>query len=354
MKVVEESICCSNTKVFIGRAITREVLENEISGKVLLIRQDAVDPRYVVDAVKTKLYEIVLPGGEEAKDLSTVMQIMKFLSEKEFQRKDYIIALGGGALTDVAGFAASIYMRGIRLINIPTTLLGMVDAALGGKNAINFHGIKNVVGSFYQPYIVISDLLYLDTLPGREFVNGLAEVIKYGTVLDYELFRYLSENSAKILTRDYEAIEYIVYRSTLNKVSIVKRDPYELQNTRMVLNYGHTIGHAIEAATNFTIPHGMAVAIGMVCEAVIGIDLSITDREVLTELTNILKKYGLPTSVDELNTKVDKQILFSAMLKDKKRHGDYISLPIPLSLGSWTLYRISIDELRSAVERCPG
>ncbi len=354
MRVVEESICCSNTKVFIGRGIVREILEKEINGNVLIVRQDAVDPKYVISTLKTKPHEIVLPGGDQIKDINIVMQIIQLLSEKGFQRRDYIIALGGGALTDVAGFAASIYMRGIRLINIPTTILGMVDAALGGKNAVNFHGIKNIIGSFYQPHIVISDLIYLDTLPRKEFIGGLAEVIKYGATLDYELFKYLSSNSTRILDRDYEAIEYIVYRSTINKLSIVKHDPYELKNVRIVLNYGHTVGHAIEAVTGFAVPHGMAIAVGMVCEAIIGEGIGITEKGVVDILVNILKMYGLPTSLRELNIRVEQEVLLNAMLKDKKRHGDYIYLPIPTSLGSWTPYKISINEMRSAIEKCLG
>lgn len=354
MKIVEESICCSNTRVYVGRGIVREVLERIVDGSVLLVRQDAVDPKYVVEALRVKPYEFVLPGGEQAKDVDMVIQIIKLLYEKEFQRKDYVIALGGGSLTDVAGFAASIYMRGLRLVNIPTTLLGMVDAALGGKNAVNLYGIKNIVGSFYQPHAVISDLMYLDSLPQKEFIAGLAEAIKYGVVLDRELFEYLYKNSAEVLGRDHDAVEYVVHRSTLNKLAIVKQDPYELGRVRIVLNYGHTVGHAVEAATKFSIPHGIAVAVGMVCESLIGRAIGVTSIEVVEKLIDILKIYGLPTSLNELDAKVELEDLFKALARDKKRYGDHIHIPIPTSLGFWTPYRISVSELRVAVEKCLG
>jgi 3-dehydroquinate synthase len=354
MRFIEETICCSSTKIFIGRNIAKEVLRNEINGKVLLLRQQVVDPRYIIDALEDNLYEIALPGGDQIKNIETIISIIKLLSEKGFQRRDYIIALGGGALTDIAGFIASIYMRGMRLINIPTTILGMVDAALGGKNAINFHGIKNIVGTFYQPHIVLSDLIYLETLPQKELINGLAEVIKYGIVLDHELFTYLAENKDKVLNRDIEAIENIIYRSTINKLSIVKQDPYEERNIRIVLNYGHTIGHAIESASNFNIPHGMAVSIGMVCEAIVGKKVGVTNEDTIDKIINIIKIYGLPIHIDDLNIEIDEEKLYNAITRDKKRYGDYISIPLPITIGCWTPYRIPIDNLASAVRECLG
>ncbi|MEM3980229.1 MAG: 3-dehydroquinate synthase family protein, partial [Ignisphaera sp.] len=211
MKVLEEEICCEKTKVVVGRNAV-EYLRNEVrGGKVVLIRQKAVDASRVVKALDSEVHEIVLEGGEQDKDIEKVLDILNYMYEIGLQRNDYVVAVGGGTLTDLAGFVSSVYMRGVKLINIPTTLLGMVDAALGGKNGVNFRGVKNIIGTFYQPYTVIADLEFLDTLPQEEYLNGLAEIVKYGISLDKNFFDYLYNHVDEVLKRENEVVEYIVY-----------------------------------------------------------------------------------------------------------------------------------------------
>ncbi|MEM3369044.1 MAG: 3-dehydroquinate synthase family protein, partial [Thermoproteota archaeon] len=207
----------------------------------------------------------------------------------DFTRTDFVVAIGGGTIIDLSGFIASIYMRGVNLVNVPTTLLGMVDAALGGKNGVNFGGIKNIIGTFYQPLLVVSDVSFLETLPREELCRGLAEVIKYGITLDRGLFNYLERHRDKILSGDSSKLEEIVYKSSLNKLSIVKKDEKETKGVRIVLNFGHTIGHAIEAASNFKVHHGEAVSVGMIYEAEIAKELGYAKEDVVEALKFVLK-----------------------------------------------------------------
>lgn len=354
MKIIDEKLCCIDSKILIGRN-TVNYLEKEIKKrKTLIVAQKTINIDKIVENLEGEIYEIILEGGEKDKELETALNIVDYLYKKEFQRSDYVLAVGGGTLTDVVGFAASIYMRGIKLINIPTTLLGMVDAAIGGKNGVNFRGVKNIVGTFYNPHIVIIDLNFLDTLPEEEYLNGLAEVVKYGVVLDKTLFNYLIDHADDILSRNSEAVEYIIYKSVLNKLDIVKEDPYETKNIRIILNFGHTIGHAIESASKFTVSHGKAVAVGMVIESMIGVDIGITDIECSKSLIDILKKYRLPTSLNELSRNIDAEILFEAVDRDKKRYRNSISLPIPIRIGMWTKIDVDVNEIKKRITKWIG
>lgn len=353
MITLEEEVCCAKTKVVIGRNSVN-VLEDEVNGKTLVVRQKATSVGRIVKAINGNVFEVILDGGEYDKNMETVFKIIEILYAEEFQRKDRLIAVGGGTLTDVAGFVASIYMRGLRLVFIPTTVLGMVDAALGGKNAVNFKGIKNVLGTFYQPSTVIIDLNCLDTLPQQELLNGIAEAIKHGVVLDRDLFSYLKNNIDRVLDRDDEALEYIIYRSVVNKMSIVKEDPYELRDTRTVLNFGHTVGHAIEVASGFKIPHGRAVAVGMVLETAIGVEIGVTSNQCLEHIIDVIKLYGLPASLEELDAEIDKDALLSSLPRDKKVKGSKISMPFPVDIGVWRKHYMHIDVLREAVAKWIG
>ncbi len=354
MRSIEEDICCNKTRVFIGRNVVG-VLRNYIDRRVLIVRQRVIDPGIIIDILKDRtIYEVVLDGGEKDKDFNIVMNIIRILYDKGFQRKDYILAIGGGTLTDVAGFVASIYLRGINLVNIPTTLLGMVDAAIGGKNGVNFGDIKNAIGTFYQPSIIVSDLGFLDTLPMDEMVNGMAEAIKYGIIMDRDFYEFLERSTEKFFNRDDNVLENIVYRSTLDKLSIVKQDPYELKGIRTVLNFGHTIGHAVEAATRFSISHGKAVAIGMVCETMLAIELSIAPKDILDNVIHILKLYKLPTSFRELGIAIDRDIALYAVTRDKKGRGSQIFMPLPIELGKWDLFRIDMELVKNVILKCHG
>lgn len=345
MNVLEEEVCCRRTKVVVGRNAV-EYLRNEVrGGKTVLIKQKAVDISRVVKALDGEVHEVTLEGGEQDKDIEKVFNIINYMYSIGIQRNDYVVAVGGGTLTDLAGFVSSIYMRGVKLINIPTTLLGMVDAALGGKNGVNFRGVKNIIGTFYQPDLVIADLGFLDTLPHEEYLNGLAEVLKYGISLDRGFFDYLADHVDEVLKKKDEAVEYIVYRSVKNKLDIVKEDPLELKGVRIVLNFGHTFGHAIESASGFTVKHGRAVALGMAMETMFGVEIGITKERCIEPVLDLLHRYDLPTSIEDLGVDVDKKKIIEAVNRDKKRYRGSISMPILTEIGSWIRLDIPVDKV---------
>ena len=350
MRVLNETICDSSISVYIGQG-SLKVLEELGDKKVVLFHSQKVDPSKVKGHLKNYI-EVSIVDGEEAKDVNYALKLVKILFENGFDRGDYVIALGGGTITDVVGFVASIYMRGINLINIPTTLLGMVDAAIGGKNGINFENIKNVIGTFYEPSIIISDLDFLSTLPIEEIKKGLAEVIKYGLVLDKELYDFLAMNKDKVLSKDNKALEEIIYKSSMDKLSVVKEDEKETKGIRIVLNFGHTIGHAIEAGSNFKVSHGYAISIGMVCEAKMAEEVGYAEEGVVEDVMWILSQYGLPLSVDDLKVKIDVEKAIKAITKDKKNRGGYVMMPFPTRIGDWKRVDVPLETLKGLAEQC--
>ena len=350
MRVLNETICDSNVSIYVGQGALK-VLEELKDKKVALFYSKKIDPSKVKAHLKNYI-EVPMIDGEEAKDINYALKLVKTLFENGFDRGDYVIALGGGTVTDVVGFVASIYMRGINLINIPTTLLGMVDASIGGKTGVNFENVKNVIGTFYQPTMIISDLDFLSTLPTEEIRKGLAEVIKYGLVLDKELYDFLAMNKDRVLSKDYEALEEIIYKSSMDKLSVVKADERETKGIRIVLNFGHTIGHAIEAGSNFEIPHGYAISVGMVCEAKMAEEVGYAEEGVVEDVTWILSQYGLPLSVDDLKVKINVEKALEAITKDKKIRGGYIMMPFPTRIGDWKRVDVPLETLKGFAEQC--
>ena len=350
MRILNESLCDSNISVYIGQGVLK-VLEELGDKKVALFYSQKLDPSKVKEHLKNYI-EVPIIDGEEAKDINYALKLVKILFEKDFDRGDYVIALGGGTVTDVVGFVASIYMRGLNLINIPTTLLGMVDASIGGKTGVNFENVKNIIGTFYQPTMIISDLNFLLTLPTEEIRKGLAEVIKYGLVLDKELYDYLAMNKDKVLSKDNDALEEIIYRSSKDKLSVVKADERETKGIRIVLNFGHTIGHAIEAGSGFEVPHGYAISVGMVCEAKMAEEVGYAEEGVVEDVIWMLSQYGLPLSVDDLKVKIDVEKAIEAITKDKKVRGGYVMMPFPTRIGDWKKVDVPLETLKGFAEQC--
>ncbi len=253
------------------------------------------------------------PVGERAKSLSTVERGYQFLLEHNVDRKGLICALGGGVVGDVAGYIAATYLRGIDYLQLPTTLLAQVDSSIGGKVGVNFSGKKNMVGSFYQPRAIISDVALLKTLPSSEMRNGMAEVIKYGLAMDEELFRTLDQKHKKEFNK--AELRDIVMRCGSLKASIVEVDETERSGQRAILNFGHTIGHALEAVTRLhKLSHGEAVAIGMMAAARISEQVGMLDHSSLPKIESLLLKFGLPTYCQGVNP----DELFGATRFDKK------------------------------------
>jgi len=285
-----------------------------------------------IDGVET----IEIGDGERFKSIATATHIWKRLIEKDFTRKSLLVALGGGVVGDLTGFVASTYMRGVYFIQVPTTLLAQVDAGVGGKTGINLKG-KNTVGTFYQPKLILIDTQFLDTLPNLEYLNGLAEVVKYGMICDADFFRLLEENVEPIKARDQNLLQQVVKRCVEMKVSVVESDEKEA-GLRMILNFGHTFGHSIEKLTNYRIRHGFAVSIGMMMACKVA--SKITGFNQTERLERLLKSLGLPTS-----TKLDIGSIVQETSKDKKAWYGKTVLILPETIGKVIVREVEQQDL---------
>jgi len=275
--------------------------------------------------------------GEKSKTLKTVEELAEEMIEKNFDRNSGLIVLGGGVCGDIGGFLASIFMRGIPYIQIPTTLLAMVDSSIGGKTGVDLEGGKNLIGTTYQPKAVFIDINYLKTLPQNQIVNGLSEIIKYGVIKDKKLFKYIEKNLEKILNKDVSALEYIIERSIKIKVKIIEKDERELTDERILLNYGHTFGHALEKMSNYTLLHGFAISIGMVMVNRLAVEQKIMKESDAERIKTLLQKTGLPiTSMKKPGTK--------DILSDKKRSGNYMNFVFAKKIGKAVVHKEKITK----------
>ena len=274
---------------------------------------------------------MVVPAGEASKSLSQASRLYDELVRRKADRHTLIVALGGGVIGDLAGFVAATFNRGLPLIMVPTTLLAQVDSSVGGKVGINHPDAKNIIGAFYQPAGVWIDTDTLRTLPARELRCGLSEVVKYGVILDAEFFASLERDVEIIMGRDDEALRRIVVASCHLKAAVVARDEREETGLRAVLNFGHTIGHAMESVAGYDGPfqHGEAVAVGMVAEARLAERLGWIGVDAVNRLTRLLERFGLPTSAPGL----DAGKLLAAMMRDKKNQRGIIRFVLPRSIG---------------------
>lgn len=282
--------------------------------------------------------EFVFPHGESSKSLETFAEIQEFCAENSITRTDLFIALGGGVTGDLTGFVASTYLRGVDFVQIPTTVLSMVDSSVGGKTAINLNAGKNLCGAFYQPIAVYADCETLNTLPDETFNEGCAEVIKYGMILDGEFLTFLKNNSIR------ENIEYVIKRCVEIKRDVVDRDEFE-NGERKLLNFGHTIGHAVEKCSHLNISHGNAVAIGMVIATRGAYKMGLVNEDFTEMLVEILKANNLP-----ITCSFTAEELYKVSLSDKKRSLDTISLIIPEKYGLCKIEKISVDNLKEFIE----
>ena len=266
-----------------------------------------------LEATGKKVLILTVPGGERSKSLKETERGYKFLLANNVDRKAMFCMLGGGVVGDLGGYIAATYLRGIDYIQLPTTLLAQVDSSIGGKVGVNFGGKKNMVGSFYQPKIIISDVTLLQSLPETEMKNGITEVIKYGLAMDERLFRHLAEKDKWDFTTS--ELTDIVERCVRLKIKVVEEDETERSGWRAILNFGHTVGHAIEAGTALQGQrHGEAVAIGMMAEARISERLGMLDKKSLQRIEKVLTRFSLPTYCQKMNP----HILFEAIRFDKK------------------------------------
>ena len=315
-------------------AFAREVATK--SEFALIVTDENVDPHALplaesLKAAGFRTSTVILQPGEETKSLTWANELYDELAEQNADRRTLVVALGGGVIGDLAGFAAATYNRGLPLFMVPTTLLSMVDSSVGGKVGLNHERGKNLIGAFHQPTGVAIDLDYLKTLPDREFRSGLAEVVKYGVILDAEFFEYLERSTAAILARDPTVLEQIVARSCALKAQVVQHDEREETGLRAKLNYGHTFAHAFEIVAGYgTWLHGEAVSAGMVCAARLAKDLDRVDSQFCDRQSKLLEAFGLP--IRPL-PEWDAGEMIDAMRRDKKSLAGKLRFILPAKLG---------------------
>jgi len=328
------------------------IQEYHSGGEIIVITDPLVNKLYgnlLQKNLPGKIKTIEVPRGERNKNLKQAMKIYDALVECFAHRDSLIIALGGGVVGDIAGFAAATYMRGINYVQVPTTLLAQVDSSIGGKTGVNHPKCKNLIGSFYQPKLVFIDVKTLTSLPVRELRTGLAEVVKYGVIEDEAFFKFLEENAHQLNTVAFEnettlrgalkLWQTIIAESAKIKARIVEKDETE-SNLRMLLNYGHTVGHALETLTSYkSYNHGEAVAVGMVASARIASRLKILDNAAVERIIELLGKLGLPTEIEGLSA----EKIVSALGIDKKARGGKICFVLPEKIGKMAI-RCDISE----------
>lgn len=319
----------------------RQTVDSEVAA---IVTDDIVDALYADRLERSltengfKVVKFVFPNGEQSKNAANYISILNFLAKSKLTRTDVVIALGGGVVGDLAGFASATYLRGIPFIQIPTTLLAAVDSSVGGKAAIDLDDGKNLAGAFYQPKLVICDCETLFTLQPEVFRDGCAEVIKYGIIADNAFFIRLLDIPIE------KQLEDVIVKCVEIKRDIVCSDEFD-NGVRQLLNFGHTIGHSIEASSNFTISHGSAIAIGMAIITRASVKKEICGTECLYYVLKILEKNYLP-----IKTNFDCDTLYQNALSDKKRRGDSINVVVPKSIGQCALHNIPTCELAEFIK----
>jgi len=319
-----------------------------LRGKVAVVTNPTVAQLYL-DSLDEALHQagfevapILVPDGEEHKNLKSLAAIYDRLIAERLERKACIVALGGGVIGDLAGFAAATYLRGVPYVQVPTTLLAQVDSSVGGKTAVNHDDGKNLIGAFYQPKLVLIDIAVLRSLPRRELIAGLAEVIKYGIIEDAALFSMLEQSIDKIIGLNQEMLTRIIAASCSIKARVVEADERE-DDYRAVLNFGHTIGHALEAATGYRkFLHGEAVGVGMVKAAALSVNQRFCDAASLKRVMALIQKAGLPV---EIPPEVAPQSLIQAMEIDKKVAGGKIKFIMCEGIGKTRFHWLAPDEI---------
>ena len=341
----------------IGTDLLKDVrlLSRTIRGKRLaIITNDVVAPLYLEKLTASlkqagkQVISIVLPDGEQEKNWESLMKIFDFLMQNKCDRKTTLVALGGGVIGDMTGYAAASFMRGVPFVQVPTTLLAEVDSSVGGKTGINHPLGKNMIGAFYQPEAVLADTSTLNTLPDKELSAGLAEVIKYGPIIDAKFFDWIERNIEKLLSRDSVALAYAIKRSCEIKADIVRQDERE-SGIRALLNFGHTFGHAIEAGLGYgKWLHGEAVGCGMVMAADLSWRMELLDENSRDRISNLVEKAGLPTIAPDLGN--DRWI--ELMEVDKKNVGGEIQFVLLKSMGSAFVTRVPENLLLETLSAC--
>lgn len=293
----------------------------------------------IFNKTDSQVTSFVFAAGEQSKNLDTVSNLYEHLIFKKFTRNSLLVALGGGVVGDLTGFTASTYLRGIDFVQVPTTLLSQVDSSVGGKTGVDFNKYKNMVGAFYMPKMVYMNLSTLQSLDDDNFACGMGEVIKSALIADKELFGWLNNNSTKLSSKDFEALEHIVYECCKIKGHVVEVDPTE-KGIRAYLNYGHTLGHAIEKLCDFRLGHGQCVGLGMVCAGFLSNKLGYITGSEQQQIVDCLKLYNMPISVSGMT----REAVLEASKSDKKMTGKKIKFTVLKDIGEAASYLDFTDE----------
>lgn len=334
-------------------SITEEFDKLGIKGiKLGIVTDSNVGPIYaeqlkeVLERTGNRVYIFTIPAGETNKNLDVVQTVYTYLIEEHFERRDMIVALGGGVVGDLAGFTAATYLRGIDFIQVPTSLLAQVDSSIGGKTGVDFAKYKNMVGAFHMPRLVYINIDTLSTLSVRLFNSGFGEIIKHGLIKNREYFDYLDTNYEHIKTLEPEYIMETVYGSCLIKADVVNNDPTE-KGERALLNFGHTLGHAVEKLMNFSLYHGECVALGMICASYISKERGYISEDDYAVIRKMLRKYGFPTKVEGL----DIFSILEVSKSDKKMENGVVKFILLKQLGDAIIDKtVTYDEMTQSLK----
>ncbi len=337
MKTINVELGDRSYPIYIGQKLLsdKSIIKKHVTSKQVLIITNEVIAPYYLDLLLSNLSDkqvetLILPDGEKTKSLEHLNIIISRLLKNKFSRTCTLIALGGGVVGDLTGFAAACYQRGVKFIQVPTTLLAQVDSSVGGKTAVNHPLGKNMIGAFYQPISVIADTSVISTLPGRELSAGLAEVIKYGLIRDKKFFEWLQKNISKLINRDEAALAYAIERSCINKAEVVAEDETE-SGVRAILNLGHTFGHAIETALEYKEwLHGEAIGCGLLMAADLSYRLGYLNEATVATIESILMEAGLPV---KNHPRVTMQKMLENMKVDKKAKDGVLYFILLESIG---------------------
>lgn len=330
---------------------------NLLERRLCIVTDSNVEPHYgaqiqhlLEQAGCKNVYRFVFPAGEEHKTLDVINDLYEFLIQHQFDRSDALIALGGGVTGDMTGYAAATYLRGIRFIQVPTTLLSMVDSSIGGKTGVDFRGYKNMVGAFYMPSLVYVNISALNSLDTRQLASGMGEIIKHSLIRDINYYRQLEANTKQIMALESDAVTEMIFRSQEIKKQVVENDPKE-KGERAHLNFGHTIGHAIEKALNFSVLHGECVALGMVAAAYISFLRRNINKTDICSIEALIASYGLPVRFNALNNAE----IIENCFHDKKKEGNSIRFVLLKTIGCcYTTMDVAKEEMNAAINYLKG
>lgn len=359
IKKISLDLGLNSYNVLIGEGVIDQVAtflkDLSFKGRVAVVTDRKIDGLYGEGVRKSlkktgfKYIMIYIPAGERYKTLKQINRIYDSLIQNRFERSDLLIALGGGVIGDMTGFAAATYLRGVAFIQCPTTVVAQVDASIGGKTGVDHPKGKNLIGAFHQPKFVCTDPAVLRTLQKREYLSGLAEVVKYGVIADEGFFQYLETHSKAIRGLDLEKVSYCIHRSSQIKAEIVQADERE-GGLRKILNYGHTIGHAVETLTGYRkVKHGEAVAMGMVAASRLAVELGLLHEIDVDRQIALLTAFGLPTRLPDL----DPGDILDVMAGDKKVVGGEIYFVLPKKIGSVDVMQVDKKVLKRFLKALP-